>query len=200
MNRYMFSLLVVAAVGFGASACTSSEQRTAGYGVGGAAIGGLAGAAIGGNTRERLQVLQSVPQLERWLGSRRPGMVFSTAVIGISTGAFLKRLVVEHIRRRHSSMRDRGGGIMFRSIAAILALLALTVVGTIAEPVQAFSQNQTALVGTRINNGHRIRCSDGTRLLRMRGFRNVRAIDCRGSHFLYRGSVETNLRRNNPCP
>ncbi|TMV02459.1 hypothetical protein FGI60_12525 [Brucella haematophila] len=76
---------------------------------------------------------------------------------------------------------------MFRSIAAILALLALTVVGTIAEPVQAFSQNQTALVGTRINNGHRIRCSDGTRLLRMRGFRNVRAIDCRGSHFLYRG-------------
>ncbi len=54
MNRYMFSLLVVAAVGFGASACTSSEQRTAGYGVGGAAIGGLAGAAIGGNTRGAL--------------------------------------------------------------------------------------------------------------------------------------------------
>ncbi|MBA8840561.1 putative RNA binding protein YcfA (HicA-like mRNA interferase family) [Ochrobactrum sp. 19YEA23] len=76
---------------------------------------------------------------------------------------------------------------MFRSIAAILALFALTVAGTVAEPVQAFSQNQAALVGTRLNSGHRIRCSEGTRILRTRGFRNVRAIDCRGSHFLYRG-------------
>lgn len=84
-------------------------------------------------------------------------------------------------------MKASEGKDMFRSIAGILALLALAIVGSIAEPVPAFSQNQTALVGTRINNGHRIRCSEGARLLRIRGFRNVRAIDCRGSHFLYRG-------------
>lgn len=36
------------------AACTAAEQRTAGYGAGGAAIGALAGGAIGGNTRGAL--------------------------------------------------------------------------------------------------------------------------------------------------
>jgi len=56
MYRYMFSLLVVTAVSIGTSACTSSEQRTAGYGVGGAAIGAAAGTLVGvAQTRNGVQ-------------------------------------------------------------------------------------------------------------------------------------------------
>ena len=76
---------------------------------------------------------------------------------------------------------------MLRSVAVLLAFVAVFTIGTVAEPVPAFSQHQAGMVGTRINNGHRIRCVEGARLLRMRGFRNVRALDCRGRHFLYRG-------------
>ena len=36
------------------SGCTTNERRTAGYGVGGAAIGALAGGAIGGDGRGAL--------------------------------------------------------------------------------------------------------------------------------------------------
>ncbi|KAB2718942.1 hypothetical protein F9K75_05940 [Brucella intermedia] len=79
------------------------------------------------------------------------------------------------------------GNMKLHSITAILAFTAFFSVATVAETVPAFSQSRSATVGVRINNGHRIRCSDGVRLLRMRGFRNVRALDCRGSHFLYRG-------------
>ncbi len=76
---------------------------------------------------------------------------------------------------------------MLRSIAAILAFTAFFAIGTFVETVPAFSQHRSVVIGTRINHGHRIRCAEGVRLLRMRGFRNVRALDCRGSHFLYRG-------------
>lgn len=73
------------------------------------------------------------------------------------------------------------------SVTAILAFIALFFAATVVETVPAFSQSRSVSVGVRINNGHRIRCSDGVRLLRTRGFRNVRALDCRGSHFFYRG-------------
>jgi hypothetical protein len=54
MRTLLYSGLLISAIGLAASGCTTAEQRTAGYGVGGAAIGGLAGAAIGGNTRGAL--------------------------------------------------------------------------------------------------------------------------------------------------
>lgn len=44
----------VSAMAVASTACTQSEQRTAGYGVGGAALGALAGGAIGGNGRGAL--------------------------------------------------------------------------------------------------------------------------------------------------
>ncbi len=72
------------------------------------------------------------------------------------------------------------------SVATILAFTAILTMGSLIETVPAFSQNQSVTIGVRINNGHRVRCSEGARLLRSRGFRNVRALDCRGSHFLYR--------------
>lgn len=50
-----FAMIAVAGLlALSTAACTSNEQRTAGYGVGGAAIGALAGGAIGGNGRGAL--------------------------------------------------------------------------------------------------------------------------------------------------
>ncbi|KAB0565554.1 glycine zipper 2TM domain-containing protein [Brucella pituitosa] len=54
MKALIYSALTVSVIAMASSGCTTAEQRTAGYGVGGAAIGGLAGAAIGGNTRGAL--------------------------------------------------------------------------------------------------------------------------------------------------
>lgn len=42
-------------------------------------------------------------------------------------------------------------------------------------------------VGSSISNGRGITCRDGERLLRSRGFRDVRRVDCRGRYFVYRG-------------
>ncbi|EJF91159.1 hypothetical protein [Bartonella tamiae] len=41
-------MMIVLMISFLAVACTQQEKRTAGYGIGGAALGGLAGGAIGG--------------------------------------------------------------------------------------------------------------------------------------------------------
>lgn len=48
----MIAIIGVAALSM--TACTTSEQRTAGYGVGGAALGALAGGAITGSGRGAL--------------------------------------------------------------------------------------------------------------------------------------------------
>lgn len=50
-----FSVIAVATImGLATAACTSNEKRTAGYGLGGAALGALAGGAIGGDGRGAL--------------------------------------------------------------------------------------------------------------------------------------------------
>jgi len=49
MMKRICVIAAVAAMGLSTVACTQQEQRTAGYGVGGAALGALAGAAISGN-------------------------------------------------------------------------------------------------------------------------------------------------------
>lgn len=50
-----FSMIaVVAVLALSTAACTTGEQRTAGYGVGGAALGALAGGAISGSGRGAL--------------------------------------------------------------------------------------------------------------------------------------------------
>jgi hypothetical protein len=42
-------------------------------------------------------------------------------------------------------------------------------------------------VGSTLNHGRWISCADGRRILQHRGFRDVRARDCRGSIFSYTG-------------
>jgi hypothetical protein len=50
-------------------------------------------------------------------------------------------------------------------------------------PVQAATINLH--IGTNLNNGRSISCRDGERILRNRGFRDIRRVDCRGRFFVY---------------
>ncbi len=54
MLKRISVIAVTAIMGFAAVGCTQQEQRTAGYGVGGAALGALAGGAITGSGRGAL--------------------------------------------------------------------------------------------------------------------------------------------------
>lgn len=51
-------------------------------------------------------------------------------------------------------------------------------------PAQAVTINIT--IGSSLNNGRAITCRDGERILRRRGFTNIRRVDCRGRFFVYR--------------
>ncbi|MEL6089489.1 glycine zipper domain-containing protein [Bartonella schoenbuchensis] len=50
MLKSILTMTVVAIVGLSSVACTTTEQTVAGYGVGGAALGALAGTAISGSS------------------------------------------------------------------------------------------------------------------------------------------------------
>lgn len=70
-------------------------------------------------------------------------------------------------------------------IGLTVALLFLSSPSTL--PASANSVTININVGSSISNGRGITCRDGERLLRNRGFRDVRRIDCRGRYFVYRG-------------
>lgn len=65
-------------------------------------------------------------------------------------------------------------------------LLVLFFVWTTPVPVFSQSVNINIRMGTSINNNRPITCAQGQRILRQRGFRDVRRIDCRGRFFIYR--------------
>ncbi|PRD43910.1 hypothetical protein C5748_08650 [Phyllobacterium phragmitis] len=48
MNKRLSMIVVSGLLALSVAGCTTGDQRTAGYGVGGAALGGLAGGALGG--------------------------------------------------------------------------------------------------------------------------------------------------------
>ncbi len=54
MRTAIAGALMTSVIALSLTACTTHESRTAGYGVGGAAVGALAGGAIGGNARGAL--------------------------------------------------------------------------------------------------------------------------------------------------
>jgi hypothetical protein len=70
-------------------------------------------------------------------------------------------------------------------LACVLALGLLVPPVAVSTPAQA-QVSINIQVGTDLNRGRRISCSDGERLLRARGYRDVRRIDCRGRYFVYR--------------
>jgi len=67
---------------------------------------------------------------------------------------------------------------------AWLVLAALLPVAGLPAPAEAVTVNIN--IGTSLNNGRGISCAQGERILRNRGFRDVRRMDCRGRYFVYR--------------
>lgn len=66
-----------------------------------------------------------------------------------------------------------------------IALLASPTV-SVPEAAAQTSVNINIGVGSNLNRGRGITCSQGERLLRNRGFRDVRRVDCSGRFFIYR--------------
>jgi hypothetical protein len=75
---------------------------------------------------------------------------------------------------------------MLRRALACLAIVLGLLAAPAVLPAAAQSVNININVGTSLNNGRGISCAQGERILRNRGFRDVRRIDCRGRHFVYR--------------
>jgi hypothetical protein len=69
-------------------------------------------------------------------------------------------------------------------LASFGLALALLVPPALPTPVEAASISIT--IGTSLNRGRGITCREGERLLRNRGFRDIRRIDCRARFFIYR--------------
>ncbi|RWO38106.1 MAG: hypothetical protein EOS11_25610 [Mesorhizobium sp.] len=65
--------------------------------------------------------------------------------------------------------------------------LALSFVVPAASPTPAHAVTININIGTSLNNGRAITCRDGERILRNRGFRDIRRVHCRGRFFVYRG-------------
>jgi len=90
---------------------------------------------------------------------------------------------------------------MPRPLFACLGLV-FSLVVPLALPAPAHAVTININIGTSLNNGRAITCREGERLLRNRGFWNVRRVDCRGRLFTYRarranGLFEVGLNARN---
>ena len=73
---------------------------------------------------------------------------------------------------------------MIRLLSSLLALLLLLTAPIVPAEAQVSVEIR---VGTNLNSGRRVSCFEGQRMLERRGFRSVRALDCRGRIFNYTG-------------
>ena len=84
-----------------------------------------------------------------------------------------------------------------------LILLLVSLLGLpVAMPRPAEAASVSISIGTNLSGGRSISCAEGARRVRSRGFRNVRAINCSGRYFVYRGwrgnrQFESAVRRSN---
>jgi hypothetical protein len=76
---------------------------------------------------------------------------------------------------------------MIRRIFAYLAIVLGLMLAPAVMPPAAQAVTININVGSSLNNGRGISCSQGERILRNRGFRDVRRVNCRGRYFVYRG-------------
>lgn len=67
----------------------------------------------------------------------------------------------------------------------LVLCLALGLGTPLAAPASAQRVTVDITVGSSLNHGRAITCSQGQRLLQNRGFRDVRRVDCRGRFFIY---------------
>jgi hypothetical protein len=86
---------------------------------------------------------------------------------------------------------------MIRTTASMLGVAILLLFTPVGAPVPAHAitidVNIGFGVGSNLNRGRRISCREGERILRDRGFRDVRRIDCGGRYFVYRGWRRSNF-------
>lgn len=73
-----------------------------------------------------------------------------------------------------------------RRFLFVCLALAAGFVAPVASSTFAHAASVSITIGTSLNNGRVISCSQGERILRNRGFRDVRRVDCRGRIFVYR--------------
>ncbi|PSJ63367.1 hypothetical protein [Kumtagia ephedrae] len=74
---------------------------------------------------------------------------------------------------------------MHRPLFACLAL-ALSLVAPVTLPTPAHAVTIDITIGTSLNRGRAVTCRGGERILRNRGFRDIRRVDCRGRFLIYR--------------
>jgi len=70
-----------------------------------------------------------------------------------------------------------------------LCFSAVFLLGLLLPPAIVPARAQVTIeiqIGSDLNQGRRISCSQGERLLRNRGYRDIRRIDCSGRFFIYR--------------
>jgi hypothetical protein len=72
--------------------------------------------------------------------------------------------------------------------AALAAALLLLIPGGLAPAGAQVSVNIDIGIGANLSGGRRISCAEGERILRQRGFFNIRRVDCRGRYLVYRGT------------
>ena len=81
---------------------------------------------------------------------------------------------------------------MIRTTAALLGVTTLLIITPVAPapPANAAVNIDVNIgfgIGTNLNRGRRLSCRQGERILRNRGFRDIRRINCSGRYFTYRG-------------
>lgn len=76
---------------------------------------------------------------------------------------------------------------MHRRILASLAILLSLMAAPATMPATADAATINIYIGTSLNHGRGITCWEGERLLRNRGFRDIRRVSCHGRYFVYRG-------------
>jgi len=75
---------------------------------------------------------------------------------------------------------------MARRLLATLVLAFSIMFAPAVLPTAADAVTVEINIGTILNGGRGISCSQGERMLRLRGFRDIRRVDCRGRFFVYR--------------
>lgn len=82
-------------------------------------------------------------------------------------------------------------GTMLRTLLAAVGLAAVSVLTPVTAPLPAAAQVTVTVEigrGTYLGDRRRITCAEGEALLRRRGFRDIRRLDCRLRYFVYRAS------------
>jgi hypothetical protein len=75
---------------------------------------------------------------------------------------------------------------MFRSALASLVLIAGLLLAPAIVPVAVNAATVEINVGSILNGGRGITCGQGERMLRFRGYRDIRRVDCAGRFLVYR--------------